>query len=127
MNPQPNPFDAYYLDVLKKKYALFTGRARRSEYWYFTLFNFLISIGLSMVDTFTGLGFLNPVYGLLVLIPAIAVAIRRLHDTGRSGWWLLIVFVPFVGWIILIYFFILDSQPFDNQYGPHPKKSQIII
>jgi uncharacterized membrane protein YhaH (DUF805 family) len=124
---QPNPFEEYYLNVLKNKYALFTGRAQRSEYWYFVLFNFIVSLGLGMVDVFTGIGFLSSIYGLAVIIPSIAVGIRRLHDTDKSGWWLLIVFLPLVGWIILIYFLIQDSQPYDNQYGPNPKRDQIII
>ncbi|MEX2594924.1 MAG: DUF805 domain-containing protein [Anditalea sp.] len=127
MNAQPNPFEDYYLDVLKNKYALFTGRARRSEYWYFTLFNIIVSLGLGMIDAFTGIGFLSSLYGLAVIIPSIVVGIRRLHDTGKSGWWLLIALVPFIGWIILIYFLIQDSQPHDNQYGPSPERTQIII
>ena len=127
MPAQPNPFEEYYLNVLKNKYALFTGRARRSEYWYFTLFNIIVSLGLGMIDAFTGIGFLSALYSLAVIIPSIAVGIRRLHDTGRSGWWLLIILIPVVGAIILIYFFILDSEPHDNEYGPSPKRTQIII
>lgn len=127
MAVQPNPFEEYYLNVLKNKYAEFTGRARRSEYWYFVLFNFIVSLGLGMVDALAGIGFLSSLYGLAVIIPSIAVGIRRLHDTGKSGWWLLIGLIPFVGWIILIYFLVQDSQPFDNSYGPNPKREQIII
>src|SRR5690606_3667872 len=123
---QPNPFEIYYLNVLKYKYAEFEGRARRSEFWYYALFNFIISIGLGMVDAFTGLGFLSSVYGLAVIIPGIAVGIRRLHDTGKSGWWLLVSFVPVVGWIILLVFFLQDSQLHDNQYGPSPKARVIL-
>ena len=117
-----NPFETYFLDIFKFKFAQFNGRARRSEYWYFVLFNLIVSMGLGMVDAFLGLGFLSPLYGLIALIPAIAVSIRRLHDTGKSGLWLLISFIPFIGWIILIYFMVQDSQPFDNQYGPDPKR-----
>lgn len=117
----------YYMDVLRK-YFVFSGRARRKEYWMFFLFNILISIGLSIVDRVTGLysvengvGILSTIYSLAVLIPAIAVGVRRLHDTGRSGWWMLIALVPFIGSIVLIVFFVLDSDPGTNQYGPNPK------
>jgi uncharacterized membrane protein YhaH (DUF805 family) len=117
----------YYTEVLQK-YAVFSGRARRAELWMFALINLLISIGLAIVDSILGTsgaaagsGVLGTVYSLAVLIPSIAVGVRRLHDTGRSGWWYLIVFVPLVGWIALIYFWVLDSQPGSNQYGPNPK------
>jgi uncharacterized membrane protein YhaH (DUF805 family) len=83
-------------------------------------------MGLGMVDSFLDLGFLSGLYGLVAFIPSLAVAVRRLHDTGKSGWWLLIVLAPFVGWIILIVFFIQDSQPFDNQYGPNPKRVGVV-
>lgn len=114
----------WYLEVLKK-YAVFNGRARRAEYWWFFLFSVIISIVLSVIDGFItgpqGIGILGLIYSLAVLIPSIAVGIRRLHDTGRSGWWLLISFVPLIGAIVLIVFFVLDSQPGENQYGPNPK------
>ena len=118
---QPNPFEIYYLNVLKYKYAEFEGRARRSEFWYFALFNFIVSVGLGMVDVFTGLGFLSTVYGLAVIIPGIALGVRRLHDTGKSGWWLLVFLIPMVGWIILLVFYLQDSQLHANEYGPNPK------
>lgn len=117
-----NPFETYFLDIFKFKFAQFNGRSRRSEYWYFVLFNLIVSIGLGIVDAVLGLGFLSGLYGLIAFIPGIAVAVRRLHDTGKSGLWLLILLIPFIGWIILIYFMIQDSQPFDNQYGPNPKR-----
>ena len=82
----------------------------------------VLRAGLGMVDAFTGLGFLSALYGLIALIPGIAVAVRRLHDTGKSGLWLLVFLIPFIGWVILIYFMVQDSQPFDNQYGPNPKR-----
>ncbi len=107
----------YYKEVLNK-YATFTGRARRSEYWYFALANFLISILLGL---FGDLGKLvNFVYSLAVIVPSLAVGARRLHDTNRSGWWLLLILIPIVGWIWLIILMVLDSAP-DNQYGPNPK------
>jgi uncharacterized membrane protein YhaH (DUF805 family) len=116
----------WYLGVLKK-YAEFNGRARRKEYWMFFLFNLLISIGLSIIDTMTGavnqwgLGLLSGLYGLAVLVPSIAVAVRRLHDTDRSGWWLLISLIPLIGVIVLLVFLLLDGTPGDNKYGPSPK------
>lgn len=111
----------WYLDVIKTKYAKFDGRARRQEYWMFTLFNIIIIAVLFAIDVALGLGFLNLIYSLAVLVPSIAVCIRRLHDTGKSGWWILISLVPAIGAIVLIVFMVLDSTPGDNQFGPNPK------
>jgi len=117
----------WFIAVLKK-YATFSGRAQRAEYWFFVLFYILIFIGLTIIDSVTGT--LNPLYGfgllgglfaLSMLIPSIAVGVRRLHDTGRSGWWMLLALVPLIGGIILLVFFCLDSQPGDNAHGPNPK------
>jgi uncharacterized membrane protein YhaH (DUF805 family) len=111
----------WYLAVLKK-YAVFDGRAHRAEYWFFVLFNVLISIALMVIDVVVGtFGALGGLYGLAVIIPAIAVAVRRLHDIGRSGPWIFISFVPVAGPIILLIFMVTDSQPGENQYGPNPK------
>jgi uncharacterized membrane protein YhaH (DUF805 family) len=110
----------WYLAVLKN-YVGFSGRARRKEYWYFVLFNIIIVAILTIIDSILRTRILEILYGLAVLIPSIAVAFRRLHDTGRSGWWWLIGFIPIIGTIILIIFFVLDSQPGDNKYGPNPK------
>ena len=117
----------WYLDVLKK-YAVFNGRARRKEYWMFFLINMAISIALIVVDSLigtisasVGLGLFSGIYTLAVLVPSIAAGIRRLHDTNRSGWFMLIGLVPFVGGIILLVFLAMDSTPGDNQYGPNPK------
>lgn len=117
---------SWYLDCIKTKYATFTGRARRMEYWYFILFNIIVSIVLSLVDSVLGaqlygVGMLQLIYSLLVLLPALGVAIRRLHDTDRTGWWLLIGLVPVLGTIVLIIFMVLDSTPGPNRYGPNPK------
>ena len=116
----------WYLEVLKK-YAVFNGRARRKEYWFFFLFNILVSILLAAIDMAigsfnaeAGMGLLGGIYALAVLIPSIAVSVRRLHDTGRSGWWLLIALVPIIGVIVLVIFMLQDSKP-ENQYGPNPK------
>jgi uncharacterized membrane protein YhaH (DUF805 family) len=117
----------WYLEVLKK-YAVFSGRARRREYWLFFLFNVLISVVLTVLDSVTGtysahigVGLLSGIYTLAVLIPGIAVSVRRLHDTNRTGWWLLIGLVPLIGIIVLLIFMVQDSQQGDNQYGPNPK------
>jgi len=116
----------WYLKVVRDNYANFSGRARRQEYWMFFLINVLITIGLSVVDGILGFGvgtfgLLSMLYGLAVLIPGLAVGVRRLHDTGRSGWWILIALIPLLGAIVLIIFLVMDSEPGSNQYGPNPK------
>jgi uncharacterized membrane protein YhaH (DUF805 family) len=117
----------WYVQVLKK-YATFEGRARRREYWFFQLFNALAFIVLLLVDGLTGtiskdagVGLLSGLYLLATLIPGFAVTVRRLHDTDRSGWWLLIAFIPVLGDIALVVFACLDSQPGANRFGPNPK------
>ena len=116
----------WYLEVLRK-YAVFGGRARRTEYWMFALGNVVVSMLLAFVDRSLGMsvsygvGTLSSLYALAVLIPSLAVSIRRLHDTGRSGWWWLISLVPVIGVIVLLIFAAQDSQPGDNKYGANPK------
>ncbi len=119
----------WYLEVLKK-YAVFEGRSRRKEYWFFFLFNIIISIVLSIVDGITGtfsakagLGLLSGIYSLAVLIPSLAVSVRRLHDISRSGWWLLIALIPLVGAIVLLVFMLQDGKAGQNQYGANPKEA----
>jgi uncharacterized membrane protein YhaH (DUF805 family) len=110
----------WYLKVLKN-YVGFQGRARRKEYWMFVLFSVIFSIVLSIVDAIAGLtSALSGLYSLAVLLPSLAVGVRRLHDTGRSGWWLLISLIPLIGSIILLVFMCQDSQE-GNKYGPNPK------
>ena len=105
-----------------KKYAEFSGRARRQEYWMFFLFNFIAGIAVGIVDGILGTtGALSGLYNLAIIIPSLAVAARRLHDTDRSGWWQLIAFIPLIGWIVLLVFFCLDSQPGENRFGSNPK------
>jgi uncharacterized membrane protein YhaH (DUF805 family) len=114
--------------ICLSKYVDFKGRARRSEYWWFALFTVLVSIVASILDAILGTdyggstsgGVINTIATLALLLPGIAVGIRRLHDTSRVGWWILIGLIPFIGWIILIVFYVQDSHP-DNQYGPSPK------
>lgn len=118
----------WYLEVLKK-YATFKGRARRTEFWTFTLINCVISFALSFLrfmiqDGLREFGFINIIaslFALSILIPAIAVTVRRLHDTGKSGWWYFIFLVPIIGWFLLLVFLVTDSEPGENQYGPNPK------
>jgi len=117
----------WYLAVLKK-YAVFSGRARRKEYWMFVLFNIIFTIVAVILDNVLGTaieelgyGLFYIVYGLAVIIPALAVTVRRLHDTGKSGWWIFISLIPFIGAIWLIVLLATDSQPGANQYGPNPK------
>jgi uncharacterized membrane protein YhaH (DUF805 family) len=122
----------WYLEVLKK-YAVFQGRAHRTEYWMFTLFNVLITIALLIIGAILGLSgdggsnILSSLYGLAVLLPGLAVAVRRLHDTDRSGWWLLIGLIPLIGAIVLLIFLVQDSQPNGNQYGPNPKQESTAV
>jgi uncharacterized membrane protein YhaH (DUF805 family) len=111
----------WYLDVLKK-YAVFEGRARRKEYWMFFLINVIITIALAIVERVIGTrGVVGMLYSLAILIPCIAVSIRRLHDTDRSGWWLLIGLVPLIGAIVLLVFVVQDSTPGSNRFGANPK------
>ena len=124
----------WYLEVLRK-YAVFSGRARRTEYWTFTLVNIVVATLLAFVDNSSGMtvstgvtaaygvGILSSLYGLAVLIPHLAVSVRRLHDTGRSGWWWLIGLVPVIGAVVLIIFAAQDSQPGSNEYGANPKSA----
>ncbi len=111
----------WYLEVLRK-YAVFAGRAQRKEYWMFVLFNFIIVIVLWSLEAIAGgPGILPNLYNLAVLVPSLAVAVRRLHDIDRTGWWLLIMLIPIVGAIVLLIFLVQDSQEGENEYGPNPK------
>jgi uncharacterized membrane protein YhaH (DUF805 family) len=112
-----------------RKYAVFSGRAGRPEYWWFVLFNVIVSFVTSILDSALGLdygagtssnGVLSTIATLLLLVPNLAVGSRRLHDSGRSAWWLLIALVPCVGFIVLIIFFCQASQG-PNQHGPGPE------
>ena len=127
-------FNKNFVDTIKNRYAKFDGRASRSEYWYFTLFYLILSFIVGMIDALV----LNPMMGvapadvaqggilriivaLALLVPSIALIIRRLHDTGKSGWWLLIVLIPIVGALVLLYFYVVDSERGMNRFGMNPK------
>lgn len=110
----------WYIKVLKNYFG-FSGRARRKEYWMFMLFTLIISFVLSFIDVMLEMALLNSVYSLAIIVPSLAVLIRRLHDTSRSGWWALLLLVPLIGAIVILVFTIQDSKPGDNQFGPNPK------
>ena len=117
----------WYIEALKK-YAVFGGRSRRKEYWYFVLFSVIVSLVLSAIDALLGtfssstnVGLLGGIYGLAIIVPSIAVSVRRLHDIDRTGWWILINLVPIVGSIVLLVFYVLDGTPGQNRFGPNPK------
>ena len=112
-----------------KQYADFNGRSQRTEYWLFVLFCLVVSIVLAIVDrgigTYSaaaGVGLLGGIFSLAVLLPGIGVSVRRLHDTSRSGWWLLIALIPLIGEIVLLVFMVQDSSTGTNAYGPSPKE-----
>ena len=112
---------------LQQRYADFNGRSRRSEFWFFVLFSAIVRAIANVIDAIVHTGNANTggvvsfLVFLALLVPSLAVSARRLHDTGRSGWWLLIALIPLVGIIILIVWWAQDSHP-DNQYGPNPKQ-----
>jgi uncharacterized membrane protein YhaH (DUF805 family) len=115
----------FYLNALKNKYMDFSGRARRQEYWMYALWNTILFLIVEIVASFlpqTAGTVLIVLYFLAVLSPSLAVLVRRLHDTNKSAWWLLIGLIPFAGAIVLIVFAILNGQPGTNQYGPNPKE-----
>lgn len=114
----------WYLAVLRQ-YTTFGGRSHRPEFWWFTLWSFIISLALTVAELALDIGNdwagpLTSVYGLLVLIPTLAVGARRLHDIGRTGWWQLLLLIPLVGLIILIVWWARDGEPQPNQWGPKP-------
>ena len=124
------------IQVCFKKYAVFSGRARRSEYWWWALFVFVVDLVVNALGGFqpilivmgrgpsgesTVWSFLAAAVTLVLLVPGLAVLFRRLHDTGHSGWWLFIVLVPIVGLIVLLVFLVREGSPDTNQYGPSPK------
>jgi len=118
-----------------RKYAQFSGRARRSEYWLFALFTFAVSVAISILrliisgpqslesGSFDALGLVSLAFSLAMFIPSLAVAFRRLHDTDRSAWWILIVLIPLIGAIVLLVFYLLPGTTGPNKFGPDPKQT----
>lgn len=103
------------------KYAVFSGRARRSEFWWFFLFYVIVDIVVQIIDVAAKTSIIGLLLALVFLLPSLGVDVRRLHDIGKSGWWILIGLIPIVGAIILIVWACQDSQPGANQYGESPK------
>ncbi len=134
----------WYLQAVLEKYADFSGRARRTEFWMFTLFNFLFLIAAAIIDKISGsninslfgdstyifpehfphythVGFIYVLYALAIIIPSLAIKVRRLHDVGKSGFFLLLVLIPVIGFIVLLVFMLMDSNFGFNKWGPNPK------
>jgi uncharacterized membrane protein YhaH (DUF805 family) len=105
------------------KYVVFSGRARRSEFWWYALFAAIVYLVAGIIDAAIGNQVLGYLVALALLLPSLAVTVRRLHDTGRSGWWILIGIIPLIGAIVLLVFEVQDSQPGTNNYGPSPKQA----
>jgi uncharacterized membrane protein YhaH (DUF805 family) len=105
-----------------QKYATIAGRARRSEYWWFVLFIFAGNIVLGLVDqiVFGSAQVLSGIFGLATLVPSVCVAGRRLHDTGRSAWWLLLIVIPLIGFLVLLWWFVQKGTDGSNEFGPDP-------
>lgn len=129
-NPHKSPL-SWYLQALEK-YAVFDGRSRRKEYWYFFLFNLLAGLVFIGIDAATGaldgqskVGLLGPIFALVVFLPGVAVSVRRLHDTGHAGWWVLLNLFPFGGPILFLPFMIQDSTQNGNRYGLNPKNTAV--
>ena len=121
----------WYLKVLKN-FADFNGRARRKEYWMYTLFNMIFAVIAFILDSILGIGIegigygpLYLIYSLVVFIPGLAVLVRRLHDVGKSGWMFFIVLIPLIGAIWLLVLMLTESNPGENKYGPNPEESTV--
>lgn len=115
-----NEIIANFLDIVKNKYAKFDGRARRKEYWYFFLVNFVVSFVLGIIDGIIGIQILSSIWGLALLVPSIAVGVRRMHDVGKSGWFLII---PLYNLILAL----TEGERKDNEYGQDPKKNEKLV
>jgi len=118
-----NTFSLYYIDVWKK-YLDFSGRSDRPEYWMFTLFNFIVCFFVGFISGLFDLLILN-LFFYVSMLPAIAVSVRRLHDTGRDFKWIFIALIPVIGAIVLIWFLIQKGSPENNQYGAPPEPVRI--
>ncbi len=111
----------WFLDPIKYQYTDFTGRATRQQYWMYALWYLILYVGIFIVGGFFGVGALSILFSFAVLIPSIAIATRRLHDTDMSGWWQLIGFIPLLGILILLYLLVQPGQTGPNRFGPDPK------
>jgi uncharacterized membrane protein YhaH (DUF805 family) len=122
----------WYLHALRN-YANFSGRARRQEFWMFVLFNILFTVGAMVLDNALGIadpmtmyGPIYLLYALAVFVPGLAVSVRRLHDVGRSGWFLFIALLPIIGWIWLLVLYLTEGQPMLNKWGANPKNAAVM-
>lgn len=113
----------YFLDAFRENYVNFSGRARRAEYWSFVLFFYISLFVLALMgESFGGINFITGIFYIASLLPFLALTVRRLHDSGKSGWWLLIGIIPLLGGIVIFIFTLLDSDPFENEWGQNPKE-----
>jgi uncharacterized membrane protein YhaH (DUF805 family) len=114
-----------------RQYAIFRGRARRAEYWWFVLFTALVSLAAGIIDAVlgtmaqSGVGLVGVIVSLALLLPSLAVTVRRLHDTDRSGWWVLAFLIPVAGFVLWLVFMLSDSIPQANRFGPSPKQFNV--
>ena len=120
-------FFNWFLDPVKNHYADFEGRATRQQFWMFVLVSIIISVVISILEGAFGTMFLGVLFSLAILLPNLAIGARRLHDTGMSGWWQLVVLVPFIGWIILIILFARKGEAGPNKYGAHPEATSSAV
>ncbi|MCX8746275.1 DUF805 domain-containing protein [Snodgrassella sp. B3800] len=116
----------WFISCMTTNYCNFQGRARRKEYWFFTLIIFLIGVLIGIIASVLGLEestikMIQLIWGLVLFMPALGVQVRRLHDISRSGWWILLNLIPIIGPLVIFIFNLLDSTPGDNEYGPNPK------
>ena len=106
-----------------QKFAKFEGRASRKEYWMFVVMNIPVAFLFGVLDALVGAGgVLGGVYNLILLVPSVSLMCRRLHDQNRSGWWQLLLFIPIVGFIVILVFMCLDGTAGDNRFGSDPKR-----
>ncbi|MBF9000163.1 MULTISPECIES: DUF805 domain-containing protein [Vibrio] len=117
----------YYLSAIRQ-YVNFRGRERRKAFWHFYLINIIIGFIFAALDglfgtinAIEGSGTISAIYGAFIFLPSLALFVRRIHDTGRSGWWALLLFIPIIGFLSALYFSIADGHPYENEYGPSPK------
>lgn len=118
-----NLFTEFFTTVVLEKYATFDGRARRQEYWIYQMFYLLFYIGSMILSLIIGTRLITSIYVIAMFIPSLAVLVRRLHDTGKKGFWALISFVPLVGWIVILIFALTPGETGANEYGNDPKYS----
>ncbi len=118
-------YTQWYIKCIRQ-FVDFKGRARRKEFWMFALVNFAVTLVISIVGSIIGTTVLSTIYSLVILLPSLGVSVRRLHDVGKSGWYMLASLIPVIGWIWLLILAAQDSQPGDNQWGPNPKGEELI-